>query len=129
MLIVSKLHHIAIICSDYRKARDFYTRILGFTILAEHYRPERQSFKADLAIGGEYRIELFSFPNPPKRISYPEAAGLRHLALEVEDLDQALEWLEQNRVRHDGVRKDECTGKRFVFFYDPDDLPIECYEK
>lgn len=129
MLIVSKLHHIAIICSDYRKARDFYTRILGCTIIAEHYRPGRQSFKADLAIGGEYLIELFSFPNPPKRISYPEAAGLRHLALEVEDLDQALEWLEQNRVRHDGVRRDERTGKRFAFFYDPDDLPIECYEK
>lgn len=129
MLKINRIHHIAIICSDYEKSKRFYTEILGCTILAENYREERQSYKLDLAINGTYAIELFSFPNPPQRVSRPEAAGLRHLAFEVDDIDTATAWLSQNNVVFEPVRIDEFTGKRFTFFSDPDNLPVEFYEK
>ena len=126
---INRIHHIAIICSDYNKSRHFYTKVLGFVVLAEVYREERDSWKLDLQVGGQYQIELFSFPDPPARPSRPEAAGLRHLAFEVDNIDEAIEALESNNVVVEPIRIDEFTGKRFTFFEDPDGLPIEFYER
>ncbi len=127
--MLKKIHHIAIICSDYEKSKHFYTEILGFEITQEVYREERQSFKLDLALNGHYVVELFSFPNPPKRISRPEALGLRHLAFEVDDLEVVNKHLAQNNCMVEPIRIDEHTGKRFTFTSDPDALPIEFYER
>ena len=128
MLNLSSVHHIAIISQDYEKSKRFYTEILGLTILSEVNRAERQSYKLDLALNGQYIIELFSFPNPPKRPSRPEALGLRHLAFAVTDLDAAVAHLAEHNVATEPIRVDELTGKRFTFFADPDDLPLELYE-
>lgn len=128
MLSLKKVHHIAIICSGYQKSRAFYTEILGLRILQESYRQQRQSYKLDLSLNGAYIIELFSFPNPPKRPSRPEAAGLRHLAFEVDNLQEALQELARKQVPVEPVRIDENTQRRFTFFADPDGLPIELYE-
>ena len=125
---ISKIHHIAIICSNYQVSKSFYTKILGFKILNEHFRQDRKSYKLDLAINELYQIELFSFPNPPKRASYPEACGLRHFALEVNNLDKVLKHLNSCNVPYEKIRKDEFTNKRFTFISDPDGLPIELYE-
>lgn len=129
MLQLDKVHHIAIICSDYRRSLDFYTQVLGLKVLAENYRADSQSYKTDLALGDEYVIELFSFPSPPLRPSHPEAAGLRHLAFAVESIDDAVHELDALGVAHENIRIDGYTGKRFVFFYDPDNQPLELYEK
>ena len=128
MLQLKGLHHIAIIASDYEKSKSFYTEILGFTIDREVNRVERQSFKLDLSLNGQYLIELFSFPDPPKRPSRPEATGLRHLAFQVENIELAIAELEKKDVHPEPIRIDEFTGKKFTFFADPDDLPIELYE-
>ena len=129
MLNINKIHHVAIICSDYEASKHFYTHIMGFTILAENYREGRQSYKLDLAINDSYAIELFSFPSPPQRVSRPEAAGLRHLAFEVDNIEASIAWLDTNDVAHEPIRIDEFTDKRFTIFADPDGLPIEFYEK
>lgn len=129
MLHLNKVHHIAVICSDYQRSLDFYTRILGLKVLAEHYRESRDSYKTDLALGDEYVIELFSFPSPPPRVTKPEAAGLRHLAFEVDSIAETVAELDALGVAHEEVRTDEFTGKHFLFFQDPDGLPIEVYEK
>jgi glyoxylase I family protein len=123
-----RVHHIAIICSDYEKSKDFYVRILGFNPIREVYRKERDSYKLDLEVNGEYQIELFSFPNPPARPSYPEAAGLRHLAFAVENVEEAVRHLTENLIEVEPIRVDEFTDKKFTFFSDPDGLPIEVYE-
>ena len=128
MLEIEKIHHIAIICSNYELSKHFYTEILPFTIQAEHYRAERQSYKLDLCLNGEYVLELFSFPSPPKRISQPEACGGRHLALAVRDLEKSIAYLESQKVTCKPIRQDEYTGKRFTFLEDPDGFPIELYE-
>jgi len=125
----NRIHHIAIICTDYEKSKDFYVRILGLTVVQEVYRAERKSFKLDLAINDHYQIELFSFENPPERPSRPEAAGLRHLAFEVDDVDTTVNLLQLMGVVTEPVRIDEYTGKRFTFFNDPDGLPLEIYER
>jgi glyoxylase I family protein len=127
--MLNRIHHIAVICSDYEKSKAFYTEVLGLEIIREIYREERQSYKLDLALNGQYIIELFSFPSPPKRPSRPEGTGLRHIAFEVNDLNTAIEELKNKNVICEPVRVDETTGKRFTFFSDPDDLPIELYEK
>jgi glyoxylase I family protein len=129
MLRLNKIHHIAIICRDYEKSKTFYTDVLGFTIIEETYRAERQSYKLDLALNGQYVIELFSFPNPPERPSRPEAAGLRHLAFEVTNLEEAVAHLESHQIPVEPIRRDEITGKYFTFFSDPDQLPLEFYQK
>ncbi len=129
MLKINKVHHIAIIASDYQKSKHFYTEILGLQIVREVYREARDSYKLDLAIGENYVIELFSFPNPPARPSRPEACGLRHLAFEVEDVAAAKQNLEAKGIEVEDIRIDEFTGKKFTFFADPDDLPIEFYEQ
>lgn len=128
MLQLAAVHHIAIICSDYELSKRFYTEVLGFSVLGEYYRAERQSYKLDLALNGQYLIELFSFPNPPKRPSRPESAGLRHLAFAVTDLDSAIAHLTEQGIVTEPVRVDEHTGRRFTFFADPDALPLELYE-
>jgi len=125
----NRIHHIAIICTDYEKSKDFYVRILGLTVVQEVYRAERKSYKLDLAINDHYQIELFSFENPPERPSRPEAAGLRHLAFEVDDVDTTVNLLQLMGVATEPVRIDEYTGKRFTFFNDPDGLPLEIYER
>lgn len=128
MLQLNKIHHVAIICSDYQKSKHFYTQILGLEVLQEVYREERQSYKLDLALNGNYVVELFSFPNPPKRVSRPEAAGLRHLAFEVNDIEATRAFIVSNHIEAETIRVDEYSHKRFFFISDPDDLPIEFYE-
>lgn len=129
MLQLNKVHHIALICSDYQRSLDFYTRVVGCQVLAEHWREEQESYLTKLSLNGEYVIELFSYPSPPQRPSYPEAAGLRHLAFEVDDIVEQVAELERLGVAHEAIRTDATTGKRFVFFNDPDDQPLEMYEK
>ncbi len=125
---IEKLHHVAIICSNYEISKRFYTKVLGFEIKQEVYRKERDSYKLDLSLNGMYLIELFSFPNPPKRASFPEALGLRHIAFGVKDLKSWKDYLESSNVSCQEIRIDEFTGKQFFFFNDPDELPIELYE-
>jgi glyoxylase I family protein len=129
MLKINRVHHIAIICSDYELSKHFYTQILGFKIEREVYRAERKSYKLDLIVGGQYQIELFSFPDPPGRPSHPEAAGLRHLAFEVDDIDMSVAYLKENHILIEPVLVDEFTAKRYTFFADPDGLPLEICEK
>ena len=123
-----RLHHAAIICSDYEVSKRFYTQVLGLPVIAEHWRAERRSWKLDLGLPDGTQIELFSFENAPVRPSYPEARGLRHLAFEVADVARAKAALEAQGVKVEAVRVDEYTGRRFTFFADPDDLPLEFYE-
>lgn len=127
MLSKAKIDHVAIICSDYERSKKFYSELLGFKIIKETYRAERQSYKLDLDAGNA-QIELFSFPTPPKRVTNPEACGLRHLAFLVEDVAAVLTYLRQKGVETEDIRVDEITGKRFTFFRDPDNLPLEVYE-
>jgi glyoxylase I family protein len=129
MLKLNRVHHIAIICSDYERSKHFYSVVLGLKIVREVYREARQSYKLDLEVGDLYQIELFSFPNPPLRPSRPEATGLRHLAFEVDDVDAAADHIKSFKIPVEPVRTDEFTNKRFAFFADPDGLPIEFYEK
>ena len=123
-----KIHHIAIICSDYQVSKKFYTEILGLQILREVYRSERDSYKLDLGIGDQYVIELFSFPNPPARPSRPESCGLRHLAFSVENIEEKRNELTGKGLICEDIRIDEFTERKFFFTQDPDDLPLEFYE-
>ena len=125
---ITGIHHIAIIASDYERSKRFYTEVLGLRVLAEVYRQERDSWKLDLQVADGVQIELFSFPSPPLRVSRPEACGLRHLALVVPDIEQAIARLQDHSIEVEPVRVDEYTGKRFTFFADPDGLPLELYE-
>jgi glyoxylase I family protein len=125
---LQRLHHAAIICSDYERSKDFYTRVLGLEVIAENHRAPRQSWKLDLALPDGGQIELFSFPDPPQRPSRPEAQGLRHLAFAVDDVAAWSDHLESRGVAVEPLRIDEYTGRRFTFFADPDGLPLELYE-
>ena len=126
---ILRTHHVAVICSEYERSKRFYTEVLGLEVVAEVFRAERKSYKLDLRLPDGTQIELFSFPDPPKRPSYPEACGLRHLAFEVADIDEAVAELTKRGVAVEPVRVDEFTGKRFTFFADPDGLPLELYER
>lgn len=126
---ISALHHVALICSDYPRSKHFYTQVLGLRVIAEAYREARDSYKLDLALPDGSQLELFSFPDPPPRPSYPEACGLRHLAFEVADMDAAVLALRGHGVEVEPVRVDEYTGRRYTFFADPDGLPLELYER
>ena len=128
-MMLKSVHHIAIICSDYPASKKFYSEILELEIIREVYRKERDSYKLDLALNGEYIIELFSFPNSPKRPSHPEALGLRHLAFAVDDLANMILKLNSKGIKTEYIRMDPQTGKKFTFFSDPDDLPLELYEE
>jgi glyoxylase I family protein len=122
------IHHIALITGRYGASKAFYTEVLGFTVIRETYRKDRDSYKLDLSLNGQYMIELFTFREAPERPSYPEARGLRHLAFAVADIDAAVRELETKGVAVQPVRVDELTGQRYVFFADPDGQPLELYE-
>ena len=128
MTLLKGIHHIAIICSDYQKSKYFYTIVLGFEIQQEVYRKERDSYKLDLSLNGNYLIELFSFPKPKNRLSQPEAKGLRHIAFKVDNIQEVIKHIQSFGIEVEPIRIDEFTGKQFTFFRDPDDLPIELYQ-
>ncbi|HVX51178.1 MAG TPA: VOC family protein [Chitinophagaceae bacterium] len=128
MLNIQQVHHVAILTDNYALSKHFYTEILGFTIIAETYREARQSYKLDLAVNGQYQIELFSFTEYRERASFPEAKGLRHLAFAVKDVEASALYLKSQNVNVEEVRTDELTGKKFVFFWDPNGQPLELYE-
>jgi glyoxylase I family protein len=125
---IQRMHHVAVICSDYERSKHFYAEVLGLEVVREVYRAERDSYKLDLRLPDGTQIELFSFPDSPRRLNYPEACGLRHLAFEVPDIAAAAASLVSHDVAVEPVRVDEHTGKRFTFFSDPDGLPLELYE-
>ncbi|MCJ2376331.1 VOC family protein [Vibrio sp. ZSDZ34] len=127
--MLNATHHIAIICSDYSVSKHFYSELLGFKVIAENYRKERDSYKLDLALPDGTQIELFSFPDAPKRPTHPEAQGLRHLAFSVDDIVKSVEWLNEQGIDVEPIRTDEYTGKRYTFFQDPDGLPLELCEE
>ena len=126
---LNRIHHAAIICSDYGRSKQFYTELLGLSVLDENYRADRDSYKLDLALPDGGQVELFSMPGAPKRPSFPEAQGLRHLAFSVSDIDQWVAWLTSQSIEVEPIRVDPYTGMRFTFFKDPDDLPLELYEQ
>lgn len=126
---IKGIHHIAIITDDYLTSKRFYTEILGFEVIRETYRAERDSYKLDLAIAGKYQIELFSFPEYRERASWPEAKGLRHLAFAVDDVAAAAAELREKGVDVQEVRVDALTNKQFIFFTDPNGQPLELYEE
>lgn len=128
MIKITHIHHVAILTDNYELSKQFYTEILGFEIIAETYRAARNSYKLDLAINGLYQIELFSFPDYRERGSYPESKGLRHLAFAVDDVETSAAFLKSKNVEVQEVRIDELTGKKFVFFMDPNGQPLELYE-
>ncbi|SEN14487.1 SMU1112c/YaeR family gloxylase I-like metalloprotein [Halomonas caseinilytica] len=127
-LPLARVHHIALITADYPRARRFYLEVLDAEVINETYREQRDSHKLDLLLPGGIQLELFSFPSPPPRPSYPEACGLRHLALATTDLDTSVALLEVRGAHPEPIRIDEYTGARFTFFSDPDGTPIELYE-
>lgn len=128
MLKIENIHHVAILTDNYEVSKRFYTEVLGFEIIAEVYRAERQSYKLDLSVNGVYQIELFSFPEYRERASFPEAKGMRHLAFAVADVEAAYLYLKEKSVDVQEVRVDEFTGKKFLFFNDPNSQPLELYE-
>src|SRR5262245_13942266 len=123
-----RIHHVAIIASDYARSKRFYTQVLALRVVAEVYRDARDSWKLDLALPDGSQLELFSFPSPPPRPSYPEACGLRHLAFAVADVAASAQELSDQGIEVEPIRIDEYTGRRFTFLADPDGLPIELYE-
>jgi len=129
MMQIKHINHVAILTDNYELSKHFYTETLGFKIIAETYRAERDSYKLDLAINGIYQIELFSFPDYRERGSYPESKGLRHLAFTVNDVEASAAFLKSKNIDVQDVRIDELTGKKFVFFMDPNGQPLELYEE
>lgn len=125
---LNNVNHIAIIASNIERSLSFYVDVLGFSIIRKVYREERDSWKVDLALNGDYLIELFTFPNAPQRLSYPEALGLRHLAFTVDDIEASIAELKSKGVEPESIRIDPFTDCRCVFFADPDGLPIELVE-
>jgi len=126
--MLKSIHHAAIICSNYEVSKHFYTSILKLEVIAENYRKERNSYKLDLKLPDGGQIELFSFTNPPKRPSYPEALGLRHLAFSVDSVESVKGYLLAAGIEVEAIRIDEYTNRKYTFFSDPDGLPLEIYE-
>ena len=127
-MILSKIHHIAIIVSNYERSKDFYVNKLGFTVIRENYRPQKEDWKLDLKVDSTTELEIFAPKNPPKRPSFPEACGLRHLAFNVDDIESVVEELNGKGIECEPIRMDEFTGKKMTFFFDPDGLPLELHE-
>lgn len=125
---LNMIHHIAIIVSDYMVSKEFYVNKLGFEIIRENYRPERKDYKLDLRVNDDTELEIFGIQNPPKRVNYPEAAGLRHLAFKVDNIDTVVSDLRELGIAVEPIRVDDFTGKRMTFFHDPDGLPLELHE-
>tara|TARA_R110001583_G_scaffold18101_1_gene72390 strand:- start:5599 stop:5979 length:381 start_codon:yes stop_codon:yes gene_type:complete len=126
--MLKSIHHAAIICSNYEVSKHFYTSILKLEVIAENYRIERDSYKLDLKLPDGGKIELFSFVNAPKRPSYPEALGLRHLAFSVDSVESVKAYLLAADIEVELIRVDEYTNRKYTFFSDPDGLPLEIYE-
>ena len=122
------IHHIAIIVSDYQKSKDFYVNKLGFEIVRENYRPEKNDWKLDLRVNETTELEIFGVENPPKRVTRPEAAGLRHLAFYTENIEETVAELEKMGIQTEPIRRDSFSNKKFTFFADPDGLPLELHE-
>ena len=127
-MILSKIHHIAIIVSNYETAKDFYVNKLNFPIIRENYRPERNDWKLDLRVNEYTELEIFAEPDPPKRVNRQEACGLRHLAFCVESVEQTVKELAEVGIDCEPIRVDAYTGKKMTFFQDPDGLPLELHE-
>lgn len=126
-MFLHQVHHVAIIASDYEKTRRFYVEQLELPIIRENYRKERDDYKLDLQ-AGDIELEIFGVKNPPKRVTNPEACGLRHLAFKVENIEEAVKWLNDKEIETEPIRFDEYTQKRMTFFHDPDGLPLELHE-
>ena len=124
---LESIHHVAIIVSDYRRSREFYVDKLGFEVIRENYRIDRDDWKLDLKCG-DMEFEIFGVKAPPARLSYPEACGLRHLAFRVEDIHAAVRWLEDMGIETEPIRIDSYTNAAMTFFHDPDGLPLELHE-
>lgn len=125
---LSVIHHIAIIVSDYARSKDFYVNKLGFSVIRENFRPEKNDWKLDLRVNETTELEIFGMSNPPKRVTHPEAAGLRHLAFYTEDIEKTVAELKGMGIEVEPIRVDEFTGTRFTFIADPDGLPLELHE-
>ena len=125
---LSKIHHVAIIVSDYAVSRDFYVSKLGFSVVRENYRPERDDWKLDLRVNDMTELEIFGVKSPPKRVNRPEACGLRHLAFQVDSVEDTVEELKKMGIPCEPIRSDTFTGKKMTFFFDPDGLPLELHE-
>lgn len=128
-ILLKGIHHVAVICSDYTLSKFFYVEVLQLKVIAENYRVERDSYKLDLALPDGSQIELFSFHSAPERPSYPEAQGLRHIAFKVDSVASFCEYLRSHNIETEAIRVDEYTGRKYTFFSDPDNLPIELYEQ
>lgn len=126
-MLLNKIHHVAIIGSDYQASKDFYVNLLGFQVIRENYREDRDDYKIDLACG-DMEIELFIIKDAPARANYPEARGLRHLAFAVDDVEETVKWLQSVGIQTEPVRLDTFTGKKMTFFQDLDGLPLEIHE-
>lgn len=124
---LQKIHHVAIIVSDYQRAREFYVDKLGFDIIRENYREDIGDYKLDLKLG-DCELEIFGKPEAPGRPSYPEACGLRHLAFHVRNIEEVVEALNQRGIETQDIRVDSYTGKKMTFFSDPEGLPLELHE-
>lgn len=124
---LKKIHHVAIIVSDYEKAKEFYVKKLGFSIIRENHREDRADIKLDLQMG-DCELEVFAVKNAPPRPTYPEARGLRHLAFQVEDVEGTVRELNARGIETEPVRFDVFTQKKMTFFKDPDGLPLEIHE-
>lgn len=127
-MLFEEIHHVAIISSDYEKAKDFYVDKLGFNVKREVERKERNDTIIILDAGNNIEIELFIEKNPPLRVTRPEAAGLRHLAFRVDDIVSAVAELKERGIETEEIRIDPQDGKRMTFFFDPDHLPLEIHE-
>lgn len=125
---LSAIHHIAVIASDYKRAKEFYVEKLGFPVIREHYRENRKDWKIDLRINEDTELELFVEPQPPERVNHPEACGLRHLAFHVENIEEAVKELKCLGIECEDIRIDDYTGKKMTFLHDPDGLPLELHE-
>ena len=124
---LDKIHHVAIIASDYEKSKDFYVNKLGFEIIRENYREARKDYKLDLRLG-DCEIELFGISSAPARPNYPEACGLRHLAFKVDCIEEVVAELNRMGIETESIRMDEFTNSKATFFKDPDGLPLELHE-
>lgn len=125
---LNSVHHIAIIVSDIEKAREFYVEKLGFEVVRENYRKERDDWKLDLLVDEHTELEIFAEKNPPKRVNRPEACGLRHLAFRVKSVEEAVKELTEIGIECEPIRTDSYTGEKMTFFFDPDGLPLEIHE-
>ena len=124
------IHHLAIIVSNYDAARRFYVDILGLPIIRENYRPQKDEIKLDLKWGTDRELEIFVRKNPPPRPGWPgfEAAGLRHLAFRTQNIEETAAYLSNHGIKIEPIRRDEYTGEKMTFFFDPDGLPLELHE-